>query len=74
MAFVLMKKGTSFSLSKDNYYKSNYPTDSDFVPCAYGQNEKYPMVYFPDVNDFTKVNCVSNRSESMCQRMPQPRR
>ena len=44
-----------YSNKQDNYYKSNYPTDSDFIPCAYGQNEKYPMVYFPDVYDISLV-------------------
>ena len=44
-----------FILMKENYYKSNYPTDSSHIPCAYAQNEKYPMVYFPDINDPTTV-------------------
>lgn len=63
MAFVLMKKCTP-PFIQENYYKSNYPTDSDFVPCAYGPNEKYPMVYFPDVSDITKV--TSNFTQRVC--------
>ena len=39
----------------DNYYKSNFPTDSDGEPCSYGKNADYAFVYFPDINDISKV-------------------
>ena len=39
----------------DNYYKSNFPTDSDHEPCSYGKNSEYPFVYFPDIDDVETV-------------------
>lgn len=42
----------------DHYYKSNFPTDSDGTPCAYGDNSGYPFVYFPNINDATTVPCL----------------
>lgn len=47
---------TSTSISTlGHYYESNFPTDSDGKPCAYGDNEKYPYVFFPDIQDIQKV-------------------
>jgi hypothetical protein len=48
----------------ENYYKANFPTDSDFTPCAYAANEKYPMVYFPDVNDAALV--IHSSTQRVC--------
>ena len=46
LAFVLMNKGNLF-LNIDNYYKTNFPTDSDQEPCSYGKNEGYSYIFFP---------------------------
>lgn len=43
----------------DNYNKSNFPTDSDNIPCAYGANKNYPFVYFPNINDISLVHLTS---------------
>lgn len=40
----------------ENYYKANFPTDSDHIPCGYSKNEQYPMVYFPDISNPTQVH------------------
>ena len=53
----------------DNYYKSNFPTDSDFEPCSYGKNDQYPFVYFPDINDPSIVNCDLN-AENLRNHVP----
>ena len=47
----------------DNYYRSNFPTDSDFEPCSYGKNDQYPFVYFPDINDPSIVDCDVNAED-----------
>ena len=53
-AVLFMKVGKLFSYT-ENYYKSNFPTDSSHVPCAYAENQKFPMVYFPDINNIALV-------------------
>lgn len=40
----------------DNYYKTNFPTDSDGKPCAYGDHSAYPYIFFPDINNVHNVN------------------
>lgn len=50
-----MNKGTSLS-NIDNYIKTNFPTDSDNIPCGYGINSNYQFVYFPNINDISTVN------------------
>ena len=54
----------------ENFYKTNFPTDSDNNPCAYGDNEQFAFVYFPDVNDINTVT-ISFILESLCEFMPQ---
>lgn len=39
----------------DHYHRSNFPTDSDWIPCSYGLNYNYPLVYFPDILDINTV-------------------
>ena len=54
LAFVLMDKG-KMPLNIDNYYKTNFPTDSDQEPCSYGKNEGYSYIFFPEPNDLSTV-------------------
>ena len=49
LALVLMDTST-YHFYLGNYLKSNYPTDSDGNPCSYGDNWKYPFIFFPDIN------------------------
>lgn len=46
-------------MNKDNYYKTNFPTDSDGKPCAYGDNSAYPYIFFPDINNIKNRVCVA---------------
>ena len=38
LSLVMLNKGILMYMSVENYYKTNFPTDSDYKPCAYGDN------------------------------------
>ena len=46
-------------MNQENYFRTNFPTDSDSIPCGYATNAEFSFVYFPDIHDITTVWIIS---------------
>ena len=57
----------------ENYYRTNFPTDSDNEPCAVGKNEGYAYIFFPEPSNVETVHLPNIVLASVCEFLPDGR-